>query len=195
MIDGNVWRTRARTLLARTVPERPYAKNIEKQTFAWVQEDFKHRFDSELSWDNPLFRRWYWTKVCHLEAELKRSKECKVACDLEVKDGQVALTCKTMPQLQYRLMHTKEVKSMDLPGLKPEQLWPNGPHSATLFKLKQRELDMDKAKAKEEDYQGMFKCGKCKCNKVTYYQMQTRSADEPMTTYFTCLGCGAKWKG
>jgi len=195
MIDGNVWRTKARTMLARTVPERPYAKNIEKQTFAWVQEDFKHRFDSELSWDNPLFRRWYWTKVCHLEAELKRTKECRVACALEVKDGQVALAYTIMPQLQYRLMHTKEVKSMDLPGLKPEQLWPNGPYSATLFKLKQRELAMDKAKAKEEDYQGMFKCGRCKCKKVTYYQMQTRSADEPMTTYFTCMGCGAKWKG
>lgn len=32
----------------------------------------------------------------------------------------------------------------------------------------------------------MFKCGKCKQNKTTYYQMQTRSADEPMTTFVTC---------
>jgi DNA-directed RNA polymerase subunit M/transcription elongation factor TFIIS len=24
--------------------------------------------------------------------------------------------------------------------------------------------------------------------------MQTRSADEPMTTYVTCKGCGLKWK-
>jgi len=30
-----------------------------------------------------------------------------------------------------------------------------------------------------------FKCGKCKQRKCTYYQLQTRSADEPMTsTYF-----------
>jgi DNA-directed RNA polymerase subunit M/transcription elongation factor TFIIS len=195
MIDGNVWRAKARTLLARTVPERPYAKNIEKQVFAWVQTDFKERFCAELSWDNPKFRSWYWHKICHLEAELKRDKECKVACTLEVQGERVALTYAIMPQLQYRLMHTKEVKSMDLPQLNPQQLWPNGPYSTTSFKLKQRELAMDKAKTKDEDYAGMFKCGKCKCKKVTYYQMQTRSADEPMTTFFTCIGCGAKWKG
>ena len=39
-----------------------------------------------------------------------------------------------------------------------------------------------------------FKCYKCKKNKCTYYQMQTRSADEPMTTFVTCLICGNRWK-
>jgi transcription elongation factor S-II len=29
----------------------------------------------------------------------------------------------------------------------------------------------------------IFKCGRCKQRKCTYYQMQTRSADEPMTTF------------
>ena len=32
-----------------------------------------------------------------------------------------------------------------------------------------------------------FKCGKCKSNECTYYQMQTRSADEPMTTFVNCM--------
>lgn len=41
---------------------------------------------------------------------------------------------------------------------------------------------------------GMFQCFKCRQKKVTYYQMQTRSADEPMTTFLTCLNCGNKWK-
>ena len=39
-----------------------------------------------------------------------------------------------------------------------------------------------------------FKCGKCKQRKCTYYQLQTRSADEPMTTFVTCLNCGNRWK-
>ena len=39
-----------------------------------------------------------------------------------------------------------------------------------------------------------FTCGRCKKNKCTYYQMQTRSADEPMTTFITCLNCGNNWK-
>ena len=39
-----------------------------------------------------------------------------------------------------------------------------------------------------------FTCGRCKRNKTTYYQLQTRSADEPMTTFVTCLHCNNKWK-
>ncbi|KYR01041.1 RNA polymerase II elongation factor [Tieghemostelium lacteum] len=39
-----------------------------------------------------------------------------------------------------------------------------------------------------------FKCGRCKQRKCKYYQMQTRSADEPMTTFVTCTNCNHKWK-
>ena len=39
-----------------------------------------------------------------------------------------------------------------------------------------------------------IKCFKCKKNECTYYQMQTRSADEPMTTFVTCQHCGARWR-
>jgi transcription elongation factor S-II len=40
----------------------------------------------------------------------------------------------------------------------------------------------------------VFTCRKCKGNQCTYYQMQTRSADEPMTTFVTCLLCSSRWK-
>ncbi|KAG2427388.1 hypothetical protein HYH02_014608 [Chlamydomonas schloesseri] len=40
----------------------------------------------------------------------------------------------------------------------------------------------------------MFQCGRCKQRKTTYYQLQTRSADEPMTTFVTCMNCGQRWK-
>jgi len=39
-----------------------------------------------------------------------------------------------------------------------------------------------------------FRCGKCRQSKCTYYQMQTRSADEPMTTFVQCVNCGNRWK-
>lgn len=39
-----------------------------------------------------------------------------------------------------------------------------------------------------------FVCGKCKQREVSYYQMQTRSADEPLTTFCTCEKCGNRWK-
>ena len=39
-----------------------------------------------------------------------------------------------------------------------------------------------------------FTCNKCKSNNCSYYQLQTRSADEPMTTFVSCNDCGKKWK-
>ena len=41
---------------------------------------------------------------------------------------------------------------------------------------------------------GVEQCGKCKSMKTTYYSLQTRSADEPMTNFFTCHNCGKHWK-
>jgi len=39
-----------------------------------------------------------------------------------------------------------------------------------------------------------YQCWKCKNRKCTYYQMQTRSADEPMTTFVCCLSCANRWR-
>ncbi|KAI3640578.1 hypothetical protein MIR68_001456 [Amoeboaphelidium protococcarum] len=47
---------------------------------------------------------------------------------------------------------------------------------------------------KNEAETDQFKCGKCKQRKTKYYQLQTRSADEPMTTFVTCVNCGNRWK-
>lgn len=39
-----------------------------------------------------------------------------------------------------------------------------------------------------------FKCSKCGKRNCTYNQVQTRSADEPMTTFVYCNECGKRWK-
>ena len=48
--------------------------------------------------------------------------------------------------------------------------------------------------AEEKATTDQFRCGKCGQRKTTYHQMQTRSADEPMTTYVTCVNCNNHWK-
>ncbi|EFB27135.1 hypothetical protein PANDA_001093, partial [Ailuropoda melanoleuca] len=40
----------------------------------------------------------------------------------------------------------------------------------------------------------LFQCSKCKKKNCTYNQVQTRSADEPMTTFVLCNECGNRWK-
>ena len=60
----------------------------------------------------------------------------------------------------------------------------------------QTSLEKDKAKYSHTVTANieMF-CRSCKKkSKCDYYQVQTRSADEPMTTFVTCLECDTKWK-
>ena len=38
-----------------------------------------------------------------------------------------------------------------------------------------------------------YKCGRCKEHNCSYYQMQVRCSDEPMTTFINCLNCGNSW--
>lgn len=201
----------ARSHLAMHVPERPYAKNIEKAAWLWAVEETRSN-NEKAAFENRLLRQRYKQKIIQLMTELTR--EPVVAATLDVKGGRVKLTCEVMPQLKRRLLR-REVASQDLVTMKPEQLWPNGPWSRTMLKLREKEMAMEKMRAKEENYTGLFKCGKCKSVKTTYYQMQTRSADEPMvstpaawfllltlllttlssqTTYVTCTDCNNRWK-
>jgi transcription elongation factor S-II len=39
-----------------------------------------------------------------------------------------------------------------------------------------------------------FLCTRCHKRQCTYYELQTRSADEPMTIFITCVNCGKKWR-
>lgn len=87
-----------------------------------------------------------------------------------------------------------DLKASKIAEYPPDVLEPNGLYAQTKFKLRSKELEIEKNKVNDEDYDGMFVCRKCKSKKTTYYQLQTRSADEPMTTYVTCNGCGNKWK-
>lgn len=47
---------------------------------------------------------------------------------------------------------------------------------------------------KEGTTSTLLKCGKCRKSNCTFFEMQTRSADEPMTVFVTCNECGNRWK-
>lgn len=64
-----------------------------------------------------------------------------------------------------------------------------------------RDLELEKENMKkaqvpqaEKSISDALKCGKCGQKKVSYSQAQTRSADEPMTTFCECTVCGNRWK-
>jgi len=108
----------------------------------------------------------------------------------------------------------KKIKPKDLETVTSAQLWSDGPVGQTERKIREKETAMEMAKAKnDEEYEGILTCPKCKTKKTSYYQMQTRSADEvspppkilfvsskhrltflqPATNFCSCL-CGHRWR-
>ena len=59
---------------------------------------------------------------------------------------------------------------------------------------KKRKRDENKYTNNAQSSTDMFTCKKCKSKRCTYYELQTRSADEPATIFVTCLDCGKNWK-
>ena len=41
---------------------------------------------------------------------------------------------------------------------------------------------------------GFHKCGNCGSHNTSFHQKQTRSADEPMTSFIRCKDCKHRWK-
>ena len=183
-------RDHARKYFVASLGECPAARNCERSVYNWaVQETSRH--SDAASWENRLFRWRYRQKMIGLVAELARAPQVTVA--LNPSSDRVRVALKVLPQLVTRLQR-KELDPKRIAWYPAEVLWLEGPTSKALFKLRQKELAIEEARAKEQDYNGLFKCRKCKTTKTSYYQMQTRSADEPMTTYVTCRNCGLKWK-
>jgi len=60
--------------------------------------------------------------------------------------------------------------------------------------LEKENLKKSQAPMPEKSISDALKCGKCGQKKVSYSQAQTRSADEPMTTFCECTVCGNRWK-
>jgi len=61
-------------------------------------------------------------------------------------------------------------------------------------KIKEDNIFNSLAAGEVEAETDAFQCGKCKQRKTRYRQAQTRSADEPMTTFVTCTNCNNRWK-
>ena len=61
-------------------------------------------------------------------------------------------------------------------------------------KLQQENMNKAMVAQVEKSVSTALTCGKCGQKKVSYSQAQTRSADEPMTTFCECQVCGNRWK-
>tara|TARA_B110000008_G_C16950110_1_gene556038 strand:+ start:1386 stop:1892 length:507 start_codon:yes stop_codon:yes gene_type:complete len=118
-------------------------------------------------WENKYFVIIYLDRMKSLFINLKNNKEL------------------------IKKIKKKEIKMKDLSFMTHQELYPEKWKTLINAKIK-RDKNMTSVNLSAATDE--FKCYKCKKSKCTYYQLQTRSADEPMTTFVSCLVCGNRWK-
>jgi DNA-directed RNA polymerase subunit M/transcription elongation factor TFIIS len=57
------------------------------------------------------------------------------------------------------------------------------------LKREQQQLEGNKSLATD-----LFECFRCNTRQTVFYELQTRSADEPMTKFITCVNCNNHWR-
>ena len=123
-------------------------------------------------WDNPLFVSIYSTLSRRVISNLcDKSYIGNVRLIQRLKDGEFSLD---------------ELAQKNCYELYPE-FWKE--LSDRRIMREQKALEGNRGMATD-----IFKCHGCGKRECTYYEMQTRSADEPMTIFITCVNCGKRWK-
>lgn len=79
-----------------------------------------------------------------------------------------------------------EIAHFNFSDLYPE-IWKE--LSIRQFEREKRQLEGNKSMATDQ-----FQCKRCGKRECTYYELQTRSADEPMTIFIQCVNCGKHWR-
>ena len=85
----------------------------------------------------------------------------------------------------------KEFTAEQLVNMTPQEMFPENWKKIIDEKYRRDKILYE---TKKEAMTDQFKCSKCQSRETEYFEMQTRSADEPMTIFITCLNCGKRWK-
>jgi transcription elongation factor S-II len=139
--------------------------NMEKAIYNYTVKEATYKKIVK-KWNNPLFVQIYLDRLKTIYINLKNE-------DL-------------MHQLRTGDITPQSLAFMSHQEMRPEK-WKD------LIEKKQK-VDANKYNTNLAASTDLFTCGKCKSKKCTYYEMQCRSADEPMTIFITCLDCGKHWK-
>lgn len=79
----------------------------------------------------------------------------------------------------------------DVPFMSAMELFPDNWQKLAEEQLKRETAALEGSKEEGCD---LFKCRRCGKSRTRYWEMQTRSADEPMTVFIRCLNCGKEWR-
>lgn len=160
------FRNKIRVKLQQFITDVKSCKNLEIGIYNYALKEATNRKVVK-KWDNPYFVQIYTDQLKSIYMNLQKLPELRK----QLEDG--------------------EIKAHKIAFMTHQEMAPEKWDSLIQLKIKR---DKTKYETNMEAATDTFKCRKCHTNKCTYYQLQTRSADEPMTTFVTCLECGNRWK-
>jgi transcription elongation factor S-II len=159
-----IFRSNIRKNLDKILNNEKNSSNLEKGIFNYSLKEADQRKIVK-KWDNKQFIQIYVDRLRSIMINLRED---------------------VLKQINEGTIKPHIVAFMTHQELSPER-W------ATMIETKTKR-DKNKFETNMSAATDVFTCRKCKGNQCTYYQMQTRSADEPMTTFVTCLICTARFK-
>lgn len=99
---------------------------------------------------------------------------------------------KSNPELKVRVL-SGEISAQRLVEMTHEEL-KSKEQKAVDAAIAKENMNNAMVAQEQKSVSTSLQCGKCGQKKVSYSQAQTRSADEPMTTFCECTHCGNRWK-
>jgi len=139
--------------------------NLEKGVFNYTIKEATSRKIIK-KWENPYFSQIYVDRLRSIYLNLKNRELLNMIKKNEITPQNLAfMTHQEMNHEHWRDMIDRKIKR-----------------------------DASKFNTNVQASTDMFTCRKCKSKRSTFYELQTRSADEPATIFITCLDCGKQSK-
>ena len=169
--NPDVFRKKMIEKINNIVKNEKLSKKLERSVFNFAIKESRNK---------KVIRKWENQNFCMIYVDRFKSLYFNINSKCYVKNKHF------LKKLKIKKYSKEELAELTHRDMKPT-LWKD----LIKKKLKRDEhsLKGDVAASTDE-----FKCFKCFKRKCTYYQLQTRSADEPMTTFVTCLECGNRWR-
>lgn len=157
--------------LNKAIDDIKVSRKVEKGIYNYVIKVSKEK-NIRRSWENTLFTNLYKSKILSVYSNLDTNSYIQNNQLLKnIKDGSI---------------EPEKVGSLSVYDVFPDN-WKE------LLNIKSKR-DKIKYELKPEAMTNLFKCRKCGSRETSYYEVQTRSADEPMTQFITCLSCSNRWR-
>jgi len=146
-------------------------KNIEKNIYNYTIKLSKEK-NINRYWSNIVFKNIYLSKIRSIYANIDKNSYIKNKNFLN------------------RIIN----KEIDINNIANLEIYDIFPENWKYLLEVQSKQDKIKYELKPEAMTNLYKCRKCGSRSTSFYEVQTRSADEPMTQFITCLDCGTRWK-